>query len=291
MEKIQPITVLQEFTFPVEVINEEYLGKLILPTKKLTQKVTHFALEFGGGRSEASLVKPKPQRGPSHATANRRHFLKSSAIVGASALILPRLKLFGADAPSNKLNIALIATGHRAQEAHFEGVANENVVAICDVHKEHLAVAAKKWPKAKQYEDWRICLDQKDIDAIVCCTLDHTHAFVTNWAMNRGKHVFCEKPLVNSVAEARIIRDAWQKNKGKLATQVGTQRHAHSNFHRVREMIRDGVIGQLVEVNAFGNRIVPRAGYLPSEGDPPSYLNYDLWLGPASFHPYNSEYF
>jgi predicted dehydrogenase len=221
----------------------------------------------------------------------RRHFLKSSAVFGASTLILPRLKLFGADAPSNKLNIALIATGHRAQEAHFAGVAKENVVAICDVHKDHLATAAKKFPKAKQYEDWRICLDQKDIDAIVCCTLDHTHAFVTNWAMNRDKHVFCEKPLVNSVEEARIVRTNWLKHKNKIATQVGTQRHANPNFNRVREMIRDGAIGKLQEVSAFGNRVVPRPGYMPSEGDPPGTINYDLWLGPSPFHPYNSEYF
>ncbi len=220
----------------------------------------------------------------------RRQFLKATAVAGGSALILPRLKLFGAEAPSNKLNIALIATGHRAQE-HFAGVSQENVVAICDVNEQHLASAAKKFPNAKRYADWRICLEQKDIDAIVCCTLDHTHAFITNWAMNRGKHVFCEKPLVNSVTEARVIRATWLKNKSKIATQVGTQRHQHTNFNRVREMIRDGAIGQLEEVSAFGNRIVPRAGYLPSEGDPPSYINYDLWLGPAPFHPYNSEYF
>ena len=234
-------------------------------------------------KADYSLKAPPP-------SIKRRQFLKSSAVIGASTLILPRLRLFGAEAPSNKLNIALIATGHRAQE-HFAGVSRENVVALCDVHQQHLAAAAKKFPNAKQYEDWRICLEQKDIDAIVCCTLDHTHAFVTNWAMNRGKHVYCEKPLVNSVEEARIIRATWLKHKDKLATQVGTQRHQNVNFNRVREMIRDGAIGRLEEVSAFGNRVVPRAGYMPSEGDPPSYINYDLWLGPSPFHPYNSEYF
>jgi predicted dehydrogenase len=220
----------------------------------------------------------------------RRQFLKNTGVIGASTLILPRLRLFGADAPSNKLNIALIATGHRAHE-HFEGVSHENVVALCDVNEQQLAPAAKRWPKAKTYADWRLCLEQKDIDAIVCCTLDHTHAFVTNWAINRDKHVFCEKPLVNSVEEARIVRANWLKHKDKIATQVGTQRHQHTNFNRVREMIRDGVIGQLTDVSAFGNRVVPRPGYLPSEGDPPKSLNYDLWLGPSAFHPYNSEYF
>jgi hypothetical protein len=220
----------------------------------------------------------------------RRQFLRSAAVMGGSALVLPRFKLFGAEAPSNKLNVALIATGHRAQ-AHFAGAARENVVALCDVNEQHLAATAKKFPKAKRYADWRQCLEQKEIDAIICCTLDHTHAFVTNWAMNRGKHVFCEKPLVNSVEEARVIRATWLKTKHKLATQVGTQRHQFANFNRVREMIRDGAIGKLEEVSAWGNRKIPRAGYLPSEGEPPSYLNYDLWLGPSPFHPYNSEYF
>jgi hypothetical protein len=99
-----------------------------------------------------SLQTPAP-------SLKRRQFLKSSAVFGASALILPRLKLFGADAPSNKLNIALIATGHRAQD-HFAGVAKENVVAICDVNEQHLDSAAKKFPNAKRYADWRLCLEQ-----------------------------------------------------------------------------------------------------------------------------------
>src|SRR5271170_4042253 len=89
----------------------------------------------------------------------RRQFLKSAATMGAAGLLLPRFKLFGADAPSNKLNIALIATGHRAQ-AHYDVMAKENVVALCDVHQKHLAAAAKKFPKAKHYEDWRKCLEQ-----------------------------------------------------------------------------------------------------------------------------------
>jgi predicted dehydrogenase len=220
----------------------------------------------------------------------RRQFLKSAAFIGGAGLILPRLKLFGADAPSNKLNIALIATGHRAKD-HFDVMGHENVVAICDINEQHLNAAAKLFPRAKKYADWRKCLEQQDIDAIVCCTLDHTHAFITNWAMNRGKHVYCEKPLVNTVEEARLIRATWLKNKDKLATQVGTQRHQFKNFNRVRELIRDGAIGELTDVSAWGNRQERRKGYLPSEGNPPSYINYDLWLGPSPFHPYNSEYF
>jgi predicted dehydrogenase len=227
---------------------------------------------------------------PKQRSIKRRQFLKSIAFSGAAGLILPRLKLFGADAPGNKLNIALMGTWGRA-EAHFSALARENVVAICDVNEDHLAFGAKKFPKAKQYVDWREAIEQKDIDAVVVCTLDHTHAFIANWAMNRGKHVYCEKPLANSVEEARLIRATWLKNKDKLATQVGTQRHAFENFNRVREMIRDGAIGELQEVSAWGNRQIPKPGYLPAQGDPPKSLHYDLWLGPSPVHPYNPGYF
>lgn len=220
----------------------------------------------------------------------RRQFLKSVAFTGAAGLILPRTRLFGADAPSNKLNIALLGTWGRG-EAHFDRIAEENVVALCDVNEEHLEFAAKKFTGAKKYVDWRKCLDQKDIDAVVCCTCDHTHAFVANWTMNRGKHIYCEKPLANSVEEARIVRATYLKNKNKLATQVGTQRHAFENFNRVRELVLDGAIGELQEVSAWGDRQLRRPGYLPAAGEPPKHLHYDLWLGPSPFHPYNPDYF
>jgi predicted dehydrogenase len=114
---------------------------------------------------------------------------------------------------------------------------------------------------------------------------------VANWAMNRGQHVYCEKPLANSVEEARVVRATFLKNRGKLATQCGTQRHEHENFNRVRELIRDGAVGQLESVAAWGDRQIRRSGYLPAEGEPPKHLNYDLWIGPSPMHPYNPKYF
>jgi len=219
----------------------------------------------------------------------RRDFLKSAA-AGAGLLVLPGGTLLGAAAPSNKLNIALIGTWGRA-DAHFGSVSGENVVALCDVDENHLAHAAEKFPKAKTYVDWRKCLDQKDIDAVICCTTDHTHAFIANWAMNRGQHVYCEKPLGNTVEEVRVVRAKYLKNKNKLATQVGTQRHAIENFNRVRELVLDGAVGELTAAYAWGDRQIRRPGYLPAEGQPPSHLHYDLWIGPAPFHPYNPGYF
>ena len=221
---------------------------------------------------------------------HRRQFLKSTAATGAGLLILPSGVLSGANAPSNKLNVAMIGTWGRA-ESHFDAISSENVVALCDVDENHLATGAEMFPKAKRYVDWRKCLEQKDLDAVICCTTDHTHAFIANWAMNRGLHVYCEKPLANTVDEARLVRATYLKNKHKLATQVGTQRHAIPNFNRVRELIRDGAIGELSHVYVWGNRQLRKDGYLPAQGDPPKTLHYDLWIGPAPFHPYNPEYF
>jgi len=220
----------------------------------------------------------------------RRDFLKTTAAAGAGLLVLQSRKVFGADAASNKLNIALIGVWGRGQ-AHYDAIAPENVVALCDVDENHLAEAAGKFPNAQKYVDWRKCLEQKDINAVVCCTTDFTHAFVANWAMNRGMHVYCEKPLGNCVEEARVVRATYLKNKDKLATQCGTQRHQNENFNRVRELILDGAVGELKAVHAWGNRQLPRPGYLPAEGTPPATLHYDLWLGPTPDHPYNPGYF
>ncbi|MBW7863483.1 MAG: Gfo/Idh/MocA family oxidoreductase [Candidatus Hydrogenedens sp.] len=217
----------------------------------------------------------------------RRTFLQAAA---AGLLVLPSGSLFGAATPNGKLNIALIGAYGRAI-AHYDGLARENVVAICDVDETHLDFANEKFPKAKRYVDWRKCLDHKNLDAVVICTLDHTHAFVANWAMNRGLHVYCEKPLANSVEEARVVRATYLKHKDKLATQVGTQRHVHENFNRIQELIRDGAVGELKSVCAWGNRQIPKPGYLPAAGTPPKNLHYDLWIGPSPMHPYNPEYF
>ena len=205
-------------------------------------------------------------------------------------IILPSGTLSGQNAPSNKLNIALIGTFGRAT-AHYSSISSENVVALCDVDSKFLAKAAEKFPTAKHYSDWRKCVDQKDLDAVVCCTPDHVHAHVANWSLNRGLHVYSEKPLANCVNEARVVRATYLKNKDKLATQVGTQRHAIDNFARVRELVLDGAIGELTDAYAWGNRQLGKPGYLPAKGSPPANLDYDLWIGPSPYHPYNPGYF
>ena len=221
---------------------------------------------------------------------NRRKFLNTATLASAGLTILPSGMLRAANGPNNKLNIALIGVWGRGL-AHYDALANENVVALCDVNEARFADALKRFPNAKTYTDWRKCLEQKDLDAVVICTADHHHAFISNWAINRDLHVYCEKPLAITVEEARVVRANWLTKKSKLATQVGMQRHEFANFNRVRELIRDGAVGDLQAAYAWGNRQIRRKGYLPAQGAPPAGFDFDLWLGPSAVHPYNPGYF
>ena len=220
----------------------------------------------------------------------RRTFLKNSAAVGAGLVVLKSGILRAGNSPNEKLNIAVIGVAGRGG-ANLNGVKSENIVALCDVNAKNLAKAAEQFPQAKTYVDWRKCLEQKDIDAVVCSTTDHTHAFINVWAMNRGKHVYCEKPLANSVEEARMVRQTYLKNSGKIRTQMGTQIHASDNYRRMVELIRGGAIGVPSEVRVWCSRTPEGGSYLPEVTPVPDHINWDLWIGPAPFHPYNPKYF
>jgi predicted dehydrogenase len=219
----------------------------------------------------------------------RRDLLKSAA-AGAGLTILKSGTMLGQNAPSNKLNLALIGVWGRGT-AHYNVLKNENVVALCDVNDNRTKEALEIFPKAKTYWDWRRVLDQKDVEAVIICTADHHHAFIANWAMNRGMHVYCEKPLGITVEEVRTVRANYLKQKVKLATQHGTQRHAYPNFERLRELILDGAIGELKAVHGWDSRVLPRPGYPQGEGMPPSFLHYEQWIGPSPYHPYSPQYF
>lgn len=219
----------------------------------------------------------------------RRDLLKSTA-AAAGLTILKSGTLRGQNAPSNKLNIALIGVWGRGT-AHYNVMRNENVVALCDVNELRTKEALELFPNAKTYTDWRRLLDQKDVEAVIICTADHHHAFIANWALNRDMHVFCEKPLGISVEEARVVRANYIKRKNKVATQHGTQRQAFPNFERIRELILDGAIGDLQTVHSWDSRKLPRPGYPQGEGQPPSFLHYEQWIGPSPYHPYSPQYF
>lgn len=222
---------------------------------------------------------------------SRRHFLQQAIAAGTAiatatttwrqpALARPR-------SANDRLNIGVI--GVAAQGAYnLSNVASENIVALCDIDAERLAGAAKDFPQAKQYSDYRKLLDQKDLDAVVIATPDHTHAIPAVWALNRGLDVYCEKPLAHSVVEVRRMRSA--ADRQKAVTQMGTQIHAQDNYRRVVEAIQAGAIGPVRRVHVWqGNSVQP--GRRVQQAKSPAHVDYDLWLGPAPYRPFDISHF
>src|SRR6185295_9324582 len=153
---------------------------------------------------------------------------------------------------NNKLNIAMIGAGGRGL-ANLEGVASENIVALCDVNVPSMDKAVEKYPQAKKVIDFRKLFDNPGyFDAVVVSTCEHTHVFATMLALTAGKHVYCEKPLTHNIWEARLVRETAEKLK--LATQMGNQGHASNNHRRVKELIQAGVIGPIREAHVWVSR-------------------------------------
>ena len=226
---------------------------------------------------------------------SRRSFLKTSASAAFMFHYVPS-RLLGADAPSNKLNIAGIGVGGMGG-GNLNQCSGENIVALCDVDSVYAAKTFKKYPRAKVYTDYREMFDkQKDIDAVVIATPDHTHAVITMEAMRRGKHVYCQKPLTHTVYEARKITEAARKYK--VQTQMGNQGHSSEYIRVMKEWLADGAIGDVKDVYAWTDRPVGGAPWSnfavrsrPTDRPPvPKTLDWDKWLGPVKYRPYHPEY-
>jgi predicted dehydrogenase len=218
---------------------------------------------------------------------DRRQFLQQSAF-GTGALWLSARAFPQGKSPNEKLNIGVIGTGGRGAE-NLAGVKDENIVAMCDVDENILNAAAQPFPQAQKYTDFRKLLDQKDIDAVVISTPDHTHAPITLAALDSGRHVYCEKPLTHTVAEARKVQEMAKKKK--RVTQLGTQIHAGSNYRRVVELLQTGVIGEVKEIHVWVGRVWSANGRPPDTPPVPPNLHWNLWLGPAPERPYHPAYF
>ncbi|MHC4364045.1 MAG: Gfo/Idh/MocA family protein, partial [Planctomycetota bacterium] len=180
-------------------------------------------------------------------TVTRRSFLRKTA-TAAAFTVVPGYVLGGSGQtpPSEKLNIAGIGVGGMGS-ADLQSVASENIVALCDVDQSYAAETFKTYPNAKIYKDYRKMLDkQKDIDACIIATPDHTHACITMAAIRAGKHVYVEKPLSYSVYEARMLTQA-ARDAG-VATQMGNQGRASESIRLIKEWIDDGAIGTVREV-------------------------------------------
>lgn len=221
----------------------------------------------------------------------RRRFLQSSALAG-SALWLPHEACAQEIPPPakmtpDKINIGVIGVANRGGD-NLNSVASQNIVALCDIDDNYLSAAAKRFPGAKTYNDFRSLLEQKDIEAVVISTPDHMHAPATLMALRMGKHVYCEKPLAHSVREARLVTETARANK--RITQMGIQIHAEPNYRRVVEVIRSGAIGPVREVHVWSDKVWSGSGR-PTDTPPvPANLHWPLWLGPAPERPYNPAY-
>jgi|WetSurMetagenome_2_1015567.scaffolds.fasta_scaffold56282_2 predicted dehydrogenase len=225
-------------------------------------------------------------------TITRRSFLKNSGlVVGGATLVAPYL-VRGQNLNS-KISVACIGVGGKgdsdSSSARGHGA---TIVAICDTNENELNRKARQkgFEEAKPYRDFRKLLDEmgNSIDAVTVSTADHTHGAAGIRAMKMGKHIYCQKPLTQTVWEAREMRRlAKEKN---LATQMGNQGSAESGLRRSVEVIQSGVIGKPKELHVWSNRpIWPQGIDVPEEGQPvPGNLDWDLWLGPAPARSYRN---
>lgn len=222
---------------------------------------------------------------------NRRTFVKGSLLAGFG---LPLLRTDGRAASTERLSIACVGVGGKGWSDLVETAKSPSVdvQAICDIDDgpNHLGPAAEKYPKATRYSDWRQMLDKEKTDAVIVSTPDHMHAPVAFSAMQRGRHVYCQKPLTHTVHEARML--ARTAKEAGVVTQMGNQIQAWAEYRSAVQLVHSGVIGQVKEVVSW-QAGTPRwrlAADRPKKSDPvPKGVQWDSWLGVAPKRPFVKE--
>jgi hypothetical protein len=221
----------------------------------------------------------------------RRQFLYYSALA-VSATALPYVarssgRKLGA---GDKLRIAAIGGGGKGG-SDIDCCNSEEIVAIADIDEKKAAESIQKHPNAKFYFDWREMLEKegKNIDAVTVSTPDHMHALAASAAIKMGKHVYCQKPLTQTVYEARHLRNLAKKHG--VVTQMGNQGSSEDGLRRAVEVVQAGLIGPVKQIHVWSNRpIWPQGIGRPEGEDPvPANLKWDLWLGPAPKRPYKDK--
>jgi predicted dehydrogenase len=223
-----------------------------------------------------------PNRGLS-----RRQFIYTTALA-AGSLALGSFAARGQalKSPNDKLNVAIIGVTGKGS-ADMGGMSGENIVALCDVDKSHLAKAAQKFPNARTYGDYRVMLEkEKNLDATTVTIPDHHHAPAAARAIAAGLNVYCQKPLTHTISEARKLTEMAREHK--VITQMGNQGHSGEGYRQLCEMIWSGVIGQVKEVHCWTNRPIWPQGFdrPPGTSMIPMKLNWDVWIGPAPMRPF-----
>ena len=229
---------------------------------------------------------------------NRRHFLKTTVVVGVAPLILPSAVWAADTAPNSKINLGFIGIGKQGNDLLGACLPRNDVrvLAVSDVDSTRQNLAKKKVETAyakdqpapaetcAAYNDFRELLARKDIDAVVIATPDHWHALIAIAALNAGKDVYCEKPMAHTILEGRAMVKATRANQRIF--QVGSMQRSSGEFRAACELVRNGVIGEIKKVDAAVGP-PPRFCDLPEEPAEPG-LDWNMWLGPAPLRPYNS---
>ena len=227
-------------------------------------------------------------------TLSRRRFLAAGA-AATTAGLESLAHAYPIRSANEKLNIAMVGVGKGGVGGvlNLPRMARENIVAMCDIDEQYAGPNFEKYPKAKRWTDFRRMLDrQKDIDAVVVSTPDHSHAVIAVTAMRHGKHVYCEKPLARCIGEVRRMREVARQTK--VATQMGNHGTYEPSFRRAVEIIQSGAIGQVTQVHTWSDR--PLSFWKQSVARPkdtprvPAHLDWDLFLGPAPVRPYHPIY-
>ena len=225
-------------------------------------------------------------------TSSRRSFIKQGAIA-SSVFLVPRHVLGGVGytAPSDQLVLAAVGAGGKGASdiANASVKGREKVIALCDVDFSGSAAASvKKFPKAKLYADYREMLDQeKDIDAVTISTPDHVHGPAAAFAMERGKHVYVQKPMTHNIREARMLTEMARDKK--IVSQMGNQGGSNPLLNMVQGWVDSGRLGNISKVQIWTNRPVWPQGFAmpqPAPAAKPDDLHWNLWLGPAEERPY-----
>lgn len=227
---------------------------------------------------------------------SRRIFLMgtTATMAGCATGQVPSLKRLGYKSPNETMNIAAIGAGGKGSSDIAETSVNENVVALCDPDWRRAGSTFDTFPRARKFKDFRVMLEAmpNEIDGVTVSTPDHTHAVASMMAIQMGKHVYCQKPLTHTIWEARQMTEAAREYG--VATQMGNQGHSGEGVRQSCEMIWDGAIGSIREVHCWTNRPIWRQGAeytepLPAE-EVPEIIDWDLWLGPAPYRPFNPGY-
>ncbi len=224
----------------------------------------------------------------------RRDFVRTAAVTAAVAPLIVPSRLFGADAPSNRIRVAHIGCGRIAQGHDMPGVAHSGlaeVVAVCDLDSRRAASGKQRieqlyknakfpLPTVEVYGDYREMVKRKDIDAVVISLPDHQHAEVAITALRAGKDIYLQKPFTMTHEEGMLLREEVAKS-GRIL-QVGSQQRSwgpHEQFRKGCEFVRSGRVGRLTGVE-IGLPIDPTAPDDPEQPVPATF-NYDMWLGPT----------